>query len=626
MSAGTRLVFRYIALLWNPGEPALAGAASRLEHRLQQNSQTWTHVLGLKGLSVFVTGTHHGASGVYPLAHARGDGVVLGTLFSRRATREGRFGLTLHDVDREAIARSQGHELIDSYWGRYVAVLVDAQTGTKRVLRDPTGGMPCWWVDAGGVQICCSWLEDCLWLDPRPLSLNWDIITTRLAVALFHSEHTGLNEVSEVRAGECVCLSNTAPHHGSDQRSFYWSPVEVANRARLEDPSLATAELRRTADMCVQAWASRYDSIIHYLSGGLDSAIVLAGLTGAQLRTPVVALNYFLAGADSDERVYARAAALRAGCELVERERNDAVDLRRMLDVHRTANPVSTYVRLEAGRHEAELAARTGAQGIFSGDGGDALFFRTPAAATAIDYVRDHGPVPRSLEIALNAAFQDDVSVWTVLRNMWRYGVRCNNFRSVMGERSHWGAVSAGVIASALARGDFVHPWFESGAVLPPGKQRQAFLLSFAPDFYDPFDNDSLPEKVAPLLSQPLIELCLQIPTYVLAPGPQDRMLARNAFASGLPELIRCRVTKGSLGRHVKCVLEANREFLADLLLDGVLVSRQLLDRRKLEEAVSGVPAPGRYFAPELFEYAGIESWVRAWMGSGATSRVSMGG
>jgi len=612
-------VFRFIALLWNPAETVAVDLVTRLERRLLHDSQTWTRVLGAKGLSVFVTGTDYGASRVYPLTCRGADGVVLGTLFSSRATAEGRFGLNLTDVDRDAIFSSQGRELINSYWGRYVAFLYDAQTDTKRVLRDPTGGMPCWWVDSGGVQICCSWIEDYLGLDVRPLSLNWDTIITRLAVAIFHSEHTGLKEVSEVRAGECVWLPNGSQYHGSRRRSFYWNPAEIANRDRIEDSALATSELRRTVDMCVQAWAARYSCIIHYLSGGLDSAIVLAALASAKTRTPITTLNYFLAGADSDERVYARAAAHLAGCELVERQRNDAVDLRMMLAVHRTPIPVSTFVRLEAGRHEAELAARTGAQGVFSGDGGDALFFRTPAAATAIDYVRDHGPVPRGLEIALNAAVQDDVSVWTVLRNMWHYGVRRKNFQSVLEGRSHWGAVSAEVIESALKRGDFAHPWFQSEATLPPGKRRQAFLLSFAPDFYDPFDNESLPEKVAPLLSQPLIELCLRIPTYVLAPGPQDRMLARNAFANRLPEVIRCRITKGSLGRHVKVVLEANREFLAELLLDGVLVSRQLLDRRKLEEALSGAPVPGRYFAPELFEYAGIESWVRAWRRTGAT-------
>jgi asparagine synthase (glutamine-hydrolysing) len=368
--------------------------------------------------------------------------------------------------------------------------------------------------------------------------------------------------------------------------------------------------------MCVHAWASRYGGLIHYLSGGLDSAIVLAALGTAKRRTPVVTLNYFSPGTDGDERTYARAAARSASYELIEQQRSTELDLREMLTAYRTAQPVSYFVRLEASKHEAALANRTGADGLFSGDGGDALFFRSPVVWTAIDYARDHGLVPSSLEIALNAACLDDRSVWPVLRDMWRYGVRRKQLHSLTEHRSDWGAVSAEVADRVTRRGDFTHPWFECSAAVAPGKLRQMFLLAFAPDFYDPFTRGELPERVCPLLSQPLVELCLRIPTYVLAPGPQDRMLARNAFAADLPDEILYRRAKGGLVRHVGQILEANRAFLAELLLEGVLVSRGLLDRKKVADTLSTTPSREKCSAPEIFDYAGIESWARSWTSS----------
>jgi hypothetical protein len=51
--------------------------------------------------------------------------------------------------------------------------------------------------------MCCSWLEDSLRREPRRLSVNWGTIKTCLGVSLLHSERSGLNEVSELRAGEC---------------------------------------------------------------------------------------------------------------------------------------------------------------------------------------------------------------------------------------------------------------------------------------------------------------------------------------------------------------------------------------------------------------------------------------
>ena len=599
-------MFRYIALLWNSASAGEAQASQWLADRLGYDLGGWRQVLFVKGMRVFVTGGDRGASGV----HAFDGGVVLGTLFSRRECVQGRYDPVLGGAEA-AVVRTHGRELMSSYWGRYVAFLYDARTDERRVLRDPMGGMPCLWVDSsGGVRICCSWLEDALGLERRRFSVNWNTIGTCLAVSLFHSEHSGLNEVSEVRAGECLCL-----HQERCSRSFYWSPLEVARGEAVEDSALAAREIRDTTRMCVQAWASRYRGIIHYLSGGLDSAIVLAALYGGERQTPVTALNYFSPGADSDERRYARVAAQRVGCDLVERQRWVNVDLREMLTAHRTAQPVCYFVRLEAGKHEADLARSTGAEGLFSGDGGDAIFFRTPGAATAVDYAHDHGLTLRGLGVALDAACLDDVSVWPILRDMWRYGVGGRRLHSLAGHRAHWGALTAEVIDSVRRRGDFTHPWFRSSAGVARGKLGQAFLLSFAPEFYDPFDRGGLLERACPLLSQPLVELCLRIPTYVLAPGPLDRMLARNAFAADLPAQIRYRRAKGGVVSHVKHVLQANRPFLAELLLDGVLVGRGLLDRKKLGEALSDAPTRDRCWAPEILEYAGIESWVRAWTG-----------
>ena len=596
-------MFRYVALVWNPAEAETSSAATRLMERLEHELSGWSAVLSRKGLAVFVTGTHTGSCRAYPL----GEGVVLGTLFGRHDSAAGHFDLVL-DADRcTAILNTNGRELIDAYWGRYVAFLYDSQAGETLIVRDPTGGMPCLWVDSNGVRICCSWFEDCLLLERRRFSINWDAVRTRLAAALFHSEQSGLNEISELRAGEAVRFRN-----GACVKAFYWSPVDVVQQGHLEDPILATEEMRRTTQMCVHAWASRYKGIIHYLSGGLDSSIVLGVLRGAKVRTPVCALNYYSPGAEGDEREFARAAAGLFGCALVERERSASVDLRGLLSASRTAEPRSLYVRLEASQHEAELAATTGSDGVFSGDGGDTLFFTSPASLTAVDYVRDYGPVARALKVAFNAAYLQEVSVWSILRQAWRFGVRREHRHNVT-ERQDWGALTDEVVDFVTRRGDFVHPWFQGREELPPGKLTQAFLLSFAPDFYDPLGNNAQPEHACPLLSQPLMELCLRTPTYVLAPGPQDRMLARRAFAADLPDKIRYRPIKGGMTGHVKRVLDSNLDFLNDFLVNGVLVSQGLLDRRKLAEALSSAPTAQKYWAPEFFEYAGIESWVRSW-------------
>jgi len=151
-------VFRYLALLWNPAEEASSRVAAQYAQQLQHSHLGWTPVLSRHGIAVFVTGTKRGSCRTYPL----GNGVVLGTLFRLSDTVQGRFDLTLDPEQRAAILQFGCRELVNSYWGRYVAFLYDARTNEKLVFRDPTGGMPCSLVESNGVQICCSLFEDCL--------------------------------------------------------------------------------------------------------------------------------------------------------------------------------------------------------------------------------------------------------------------------------------------------------------------------------------------------------------------------------------------------------------------------------------------------------------------------------
>jgi len=118
---------------------------------------------------------------------------------------------------------------------------------------------------------------------------------------------------------------------------------------------------------------------------------------------------------------------------------------------------------------------------------------------------------------------------------------------------------------------------------------------------------------VHPLWSQPLLELALRIPTYVLTSQGWDRALARRAFAADLPQEIVARRTKGVLDYYAKRILRRNLGFARELLLDGMLVKRGLLDRKALEEVLSGRPTAIESPVVELFDYVSTEAWLRHW-------------
>jgi len=372
---------------------------------------------------------------------------------------------------------------------------------------------------------------------------------------------------------------------------------------------------------CARSWASCYDALLLRLSGGVDSAILLGSLCPGLPPARVTCLNYHSPGSDSDERGFARLAAQRAGTALVERERDIEFRLHDVLNVARTPTP-GTYVgRMGTGRMDAEVAAAQGAHAMFTGGGGDQLFFEFRCAWPAADYLKLRGFDRGFFGAALDAARLGRVSFWQALRN----AVADRSFRAnpVDGAGQYLALARRDALVSATRQAQrFIHPGLLPDAgptALSIGKFHQVEALACPLDYYDPYMPEAAPELVNPLLSQPLVELCLQTPTYVLTHGGRGRALARQAFANDIPAEIAARRSKGGMEEHVTTVLHRNLAFAQGLLLDGHLVRQGLLDRDRVEAALSGRPSAADAYVSEIHNCIAVEAWLQRV--SGASTR-----
>jgi asparagine synthase (glutamine-hydrolysing) len=191
--------------------------------------------------------------------------VVLGKLFERPANSPSvAVPLFLDESRTRRITESRGRHLVDGYWGRYIAFLHDAAAKTTRVLRDPSGGLPCLTIRFGGVRLYCSALSDLQHLGLGSFDVNWSYLTAWLCVMRGQTHATGLREVSQVLPGECVEL-----HDDRATSTFYWDALQIASSGVIHDPEEAARALRDRIVDCVQAWASCYSGITLSLSGGL---------------------------------------------------------------------------------------------------------------------------------------------------------------------------------------------------------------------------------------------------------------------------------------------------------------------------------------------------------------------
>ena len=245
------------------------------------------------------------------------------------------------------------------------------------------------------------------------------------------------------------------------------------------------------------------------------------------------------------------------------------------------------------------------------GFGGDQLFYQECAQWAAGDFLHRRGPRPGLLRVALDAAQIDGLSLWRVLRQAASSYLLHERWSPLQDAGRMRPLLLPAAIEQARRSAGFLHPLLRHPRGAPSGKLWHAHQISQPFDFYDPIGRSGDAQRISPLYSQPLMELCLRIPTYVLTHGGWDRAVARRAFHDELPPEIRNRRHKGGIEEHLRLTLEHNRPLLRELLLDGALVREGIVDRGRLAEVLSGRATRIAAGSGEILEYAGIEAWLR---------------
>ncbi len=599
-------MFRYLALIWHDDDAAARETARRLIDRHSSQAPGWHVALSQKGLYVGYAGTRVGSSELYCLAS--GAGAVLGKLFERPTNSSSVSAPLSFDESRSRrILESHGRELVERYWGRYVAFLQDAQ-GTSWVLRDPSAGLPCLTVRFGGVRVFFSAVAVIEHLGLGPFETNWEYLAGWVCMMKGPTHATALRQVSQVLGGECLEIRD-------DQSigTFYWDPLRIAKQEVIHDPDEAVAALRDRVTDAVRAWASCYSGITLALSGGLDSSIVYACLRNSPAKAKLTCFHHYPIGSDLDERHFARRVAETGGSELIERPRIPTVSLDPLLGMEASHSPGDYLYYLEHSRLDAELAAEHNATAVFSGWGGDQVFYQARAFFSAGDYLHYKGVRAELLRIALDSARMDSVSVWQVLGQAFAAHVRQRRWSPLGEVATYMPLIRPEVLTEVYGNPSYLHPALRDPRGTPSGKLWHAFQALGPWEFYDPLGREDDPELVSPLYSQPILELCLRVPVHVLTLGGWDRAIARRAFYSELPREIANRRNKGGIEDHIAALFDHNKGFMRELLLDGGLVREGIVDRKKLTTALSGKPSKVRQGSTELLHFISAEAWLRRW-------------
>jgi asparagine synthase (glutamine-hydrolysing) len=599
-------MYRYVAIIWDPGDTAARIEARRSCETLGRGTDL-LHRVNAEGLAVFELAPARGGMGAYVLPSARG--IILGNLF---ATRERDAALAhspaIPDRQARSFVESGGQVLRDEYWGHYVAFLRDAGSRTHYVLRDCSGRIPCYRARLGAIHVVFSDLDDVLTLKAANVlaQIDWQYAAAFIAFSHLQVRDTGLRHVTEVLAGDRITYSQRGV-----ECEAHWNPVDVCRGGGISDYAAARGRMHEVVRDCIHGWASVHQRVLHLLSGGFDSAVVLSLLADVPRRPMVTCLNRFNDAPGEDERAYARAAATRAHVPLIESPLSAGVSIydEKLLGVPAAPKPdVPTAFALPELQLRNSLAREMGADAVWTGQGGDHIFMVADGTFGASDFLRDHWLGSGLISNIMDAARLSRKSFWSTARatltspGKWAPDV-LSRLKPVL--------VSREALPHDLV--DYVlHPWSKAATHLPQGRQHQVFLLGELLNRHRPIGNLEYADEHHPLISQPLIELCLRIPTYHLLRGGRSRAMARDAFSPGLPSQIAQREDKGGVTLWQVDLVRRSAKYLRDLLLEGVLASERVLDVQSIETFFNPArPMRQDHYFPILACIA-AEAWARS--------------
>ena len=604
-------MYRYVGLVWNPEDPTASGAAIQYSSQIEELSQ-WRRRLRLPGLMVF--DQLYQSPGLTSYVLPNEAGIILGRLFPRDLNHwTPTWRAEIRKDEADEIVVTEGRHLIESYWGGYVAFLLDHYRGRRYVIRDCSGRIPCYRTESAGVEIVFADAEDLDRLSLPPRTVNWRYITAFIYYSQLQIRETGINEVTELLSGDCLVVKAESHNQVS-----LWDPRRFCADNVIEDGSEAARQLRETTQQCISAWASIYGNVLLSLSGGFDSAVVLGCLARSPTRPLVTCVNRFSDEWAGDERYFARIAASRASAELIElpwlASRNQIDD--RLMNTPKILKPhVSGIIGHLDVAMRNEIVTRVAADTYWTGEGGDHIFFQMKSLLGLADYIRTHGFGRQVLRIAGDTARLLRISYWHALRGGLTEAMSTATPLSNVELKGGGGFMTPEALDGQSI--EYIrHPWMEKSGHLLKGKQYQIQFLSEVLNRERPLGGTGYAESQHPLLSQPLLELCLRIPIYVLLTGGRQRGLARAAFADTVPSQIIERETKGSTTQHTLGILRASQPYISKLLLDGVLVREGILSRKALEPHVTHKkPIRVEQIFPLLSSIT-AEIWVRTLPGS----------
>lgn len=536
-----------------------------------------------------------------------GKCLIVGTLFAKSNFLPAK----LDDAFAGKDGRAAFEALLDRYWGQYVALSLTEDM--IQILRDPSGGLPAYHVECDRYLAAAS--DASLLVEAGMLQpvIDYDSILRQFRQPNARSSATGLFGLKELMPG--YVLEWQGQH---TKECPLWLPWNHARRRYDGDFEQAARQLRETVDGCIKALGRRENGgTLIGMSGGLDSSIIASALREVEFGAEGISIA--TKHPDGDERQFARQICSRLGLFFHGAQYDVShVDPLRPSAPH-LARPTGEPFLQSYDRIVMDLARERGARSIFRGNGGDAVFCFMQNVMPILDRWEAKHERGNIMQTISDVCRMTDSDMRAVLNASWKKR-RGSPFSSM--SRVDGLFLSGRDVDRSLP----AVPEAEHMVELPRGRIVHALWIMRVQRFTEGYARDGELEMICPLLSQPIVELCLSIPSWYWIEGGINRAVARQAYRPILGQEAMQRTRKGGPSAFCVELLEAYRQSYRELLLDGLLARHGVIDRNAVEAALAYEgPQRGDGYL-RLLAMADAEAWVRHWSGAGAARLSGDGG
>jgi asparagine synthase (glutamine-hydrolysing) len=514
--------------------------------------------------------------------------IIVGNLHARSSTSAPR--ASYQELDERG--------LLSSFWGDYVTVRGEGLT--LKVMRDPSGTLPCVFAVAEGRLYLASdvaLLASALGWIP---AVDWEQLARLLYIDELPEERTALTGVRELLAGHMLVFADSQA-----VASPIWSPWDHV----APDVEPTPEELKQCVRRCVAAVAAPFEPVLVGVSGGLDSSIMTACLS--QSGVPTHPLTISTSDAHGDEAEFAQILCDHLGLPLIRKSYClEDVDINRSCVEH-LARPGG---RAQLQAYDAAVRAasgQTGATVFLSGVGGDNVFNYTNSARPLVDLYLRRGLGTHLLTTLRDICRLTGCSVHQAIGQALavpRGADPCKYRWRTDGRFLHPGRLAQ------LSRSPPSHPWLVGPSNCLPGRAAHIAMLLRAQHYIDGPDRLGHVTFLQPLLAQPIVEMCLGVPSWRAIAGGRDRAVARQAFAGSLPPALIERRGKGGPDGFAHQILRDALPDVRERLLGGVLAAQRILDLPALDAALREEHLAGGLDYVRILLLLDTEAWARHWI------------